>query len=39
MPTTLEWLAKRQGLSLFWGTSIYIIGLVTAFSTWWLKRE
>ena len=39
MPTTLEWLAKRQGLSLFWGASIYIIGLITTFSTWWRKPE
>lgn len=34
MPTYLEWLHSRHGLSLLWGTAIYIFGLVLAALRW-----
>jgi hypothetical protein len=34
MPTWLEWLKARQGLSLFWGSAIYLFGLVVAIRRW-----
>jgi len=34
MPTWLEWLKARQGLSLFWGSAIYLLGLVVAIRRW-----
>ena len=34
MPTWLEWLNARQGLSLFWGSAIYLFGLVVGFLRW-----
>ncbi len=34
MPTWLEWLASRHGLSLFWGTAFYVVGLIAAALRW-----
>jgi len=34
MPTWLEWLKARQGLSLFWGSAIYLFGLVVGLLRW-----
>lgn len=34
MPTWLEWLRARRGLYLFWGTCIYLFGLVAGFLRW-----
>ena len=34
MPTWLEWLKARQGLSLFWGSAIYLFGLVAGLLRW-----
>jgi hypothetical protein len=38
MPTYLEWLQARHALSLLWGTSLYIAGLVAAALRWWGLR-
>ena len=35
MPTYLEWLQARHGLSLLWGTTLYVFGLVMAALRWW----
>jgi hypothetical protein len=34
MPTWLEWLKARQGLTLLWGTAIYFFGLVAGVLRW-----
>jgi hypothetical protein len=34
MPTFLEWLQARHGLSLMWGTAIYLLGLVMGVLRW-----
>ena len=34
MPTCLEWLQARHGLSLMWGTGIYLFGLVMGGLRW-----
>jgi hypothetical protein len=34
MPTMLEWLRARHGLSLLWGSSLYIFGMVVAVLRW-----
>ncbi|MDP8990227.1 MAG: hypothetical protein M3N41_09150 [Acidobacteriota bacterium] len=34
MPTWLEWLKARQGLSLLWGTAIYLFGLAAGLLRW-----
>jgi len=34
MPTWLEWLRARHGLSLFWGTAMYLFGLGLAAARW-----
>ena len=39
MPTLLDWLRQRQGLSLLWGTALYLFGIVTTFRRWWRKPE
>ena len=39
MPTLLDWLRRRQGLSLLWGTAIYIYGMGVALRRWWRKPE
>jgi hypothetical protein len=38
MPTYLEWLQARHGLSLLWGTAIYLFGLVSAALRWFKVR-
>jgi hypothetical protein len=35
MPTYLEWLSARHGLSLLWGTTLYIFGLILSVVRWW----
>jgi len=39
MPTLLEWLRKRQGLSLLWGTALYLTGIALTLRKWWRKPE
>jgi hypothetical protein len=39
MPTLLDWLRQRQGLSLLWGTALYLFGVITTFRRWWRKPE
>jgi hypothetical protein len=34
MPTLLEWLRARHGLSLLWGTTLYIFGIVVGVLRW-----
>jgi hypothetical protein len=34
MPTWLEWLRARHGLTLLWGTTVYVFGLATAVVRW-----
>lgn len=38
MPTYLEWLWARHGLSLLWGTSLYVFGLIAGALRWWGVR-
>jgi hypothetical protein len=35
MPTYFEWLRARHGLSLLWGTTLYVFGLIVAALRWW----
>jgi hypothetical protein len=35
MPSYLEWLNAQHGLSLLWGTSIYLFGLLGVRIRWW----
>lgn len=35
MPTWLAWLKARHGLSLLWGTTLYLFGLAAAILRWW----
>jgi hypothetical protein len=35
MPTYLEWLKARHGLSLLWGTTLYFFGLILSIIRWW----
>lgn len=37
MPTYLEWLSARHGLSLLWGTTLYFFGLIVGVLRWWGK--
>ena len=39
MPTWLEWLKARQGLSLLWGSALYLFGLVIGVLRWWRRPE
>lgn len=39
MPTLLEWLRQRQGLSLLWGTALYLFGVTTTLRRWWRRPE
>jgi hypothetical protein len=39
MPTLLEWLRKRQALSLLWGTALYLFGTTMTLRRWWRKPE
>jgi hypothetical protein len=38
MPTVFEWLAARHGLSLLWGTTVYLVGLLVTLLGWWRRR-
>jgi hypothetical protein len=35
MPTYLEWLQAQHGLSLLWGTTLYLFGLIVGVLRWW----
>jgi hypothetical protein len=35
MPTYLEWLRARHGLSLLWGTTLYLFGVIVGALRWW----
>lgn len=35
MPTYLEWLKARHGLTLLWATTLYIFGLLFTVIRWW----
>jgi hypothetical protein len=35
MPTYLEWLRARHGLSLFWGAMLYLLTLAVGLLRWW----
>lgn len=35
MPSLLEWLRARQGLTLLWGTVVYALGVALAILRWW----
>ena len=35
MPTWLEWLYARHGMSLLWGTTLYVFGLIAGILRWW----
>lgn len=37
MPTLLEWLRQRQGLSLLWGTALYLFGMSMTLRRWWRR--
>lgn len=37
MPTWLDWLRARHGLSLLWGSAIYLFGLIVGLLRWWGK--
>jgi hypothetical protein len=39
MPTVFEWLAARHGLSLLWGTTAYIVGLLATLLGWWRRPQ
>ena len=35
MPTYLEWMRARHGLTLFWGSTLYLSGLIAGVLRWW----
>jgi hypothetical protein len=35
MPSYLDWLQAQHGLSLLWGTALYVVGVVAAVLRWW----
>jgi hypothetical protein len=35
MPTYLEWLRARHSLSLLWGATLYVFGLIVGVLRWW----
>jgi len=37
MPSLLEWLSARHGLSLFWGSALYLFGLGVSVLRWWRR--
>ena len=39
MPRLIEWLRKRQALSLLWGTALYLSGIGLTLRRWWRKPE
>jgi hypothetical protein len=38
MPTMLEWLQARHGLSLLWASTLYVLGLILGLLRWWGVR-
>lgn len=38
MPTYLEWLSARHGLSLLWGTTLYFFGIIVSILSWWRAK-
>jgi hypothetical protein len=38
MPTYLEWMRARHGVSLLWGTTLYLFGLIAGALRWWGVR-
>ena len=38
MPTYLQWLKAQRGLYLFWGTALYLFGLIVTVLNWWGAR-
>jgi hypothetical protein len=38
MPTYLDWLKARHGLTLLWGTTLYLFGLIAGVLRWWGVR-
>jgi hypothetical protein len=39
MPTWLDWLKARHGLSLLWGSTLYIFGLLLGLIRWWREEK
>ena len=39
MPTYLDWMKARHGLSLFWGTTAYLLTLLAGALRWWRRPE
>ena len=39
MPTLLEWLRQREGLSLLWGTALYLFGVAMTVRRWWRRQQ
>ena len=39
MPTYLEWLKANHGLSLLWGSVLYIFGFAITILNWWKKSK
>jgi hypothetical protein len=37
MPSYLEWLQARHGLTLLWSTTLYLFGLIIGLLRWWEK--
>ena len=37
MPSLLDWIRAQHGLSLLWGTTLYLFGLVLSMLRWWGK--
>ena len=37
MPTLLDWLRQRHGLSLLWGTALYLFGVAMTVRRWWSR--
>jgi hypothetical protein len=35
MPTYLDWLQAHHGLSLLWGTTLYLFGVAATILRWW----
>jgi hypothetical protein len=39
MPTLLDWLQERQGLSLLWGSALYLFGISLTLRRWWRRAR
>ena len=35
MPTLLDWLSAQHGMSLLWGSALYVFGVFSALMRWW----